>query len=62
MTDADFAWLTGATWAVLLAAYGVRVARFGSFSSARVLRHPRRTDRAGDPARFGAGRAATLLP
>ena len=36
MTDADFSWLTVAVWMVLLAAYGLRVARFGSFLSSRV--------------------------
>jgi CDP-diacylglycerol--glycerol-3-phosphate 3-phosphatidyltransferase len=36
MTDAGFAWLTGGVWVVLLGAYGVRVARFGSFLSSRV--------------------------
>jgi phosphatidylinositol phosphate synthase len=36
MTDADFTWLTGGIWVVLLLAYGVRVARFGSFLSSRV--------------------------
>jgi phosphatidylglycerophosphate synthase len=37
MTDAGFTWVTGAVWTVLLVAYGLRVARFGSFQSARVL-------------------------
>ncbi|MDB4959998.1 MAG: CDP-diacylglycerol--glycerol-3-phosphate 3-phosphatidyltransferase [Myxococcales bacterium] len=36
MTDAAFSWITMALWVVLLAAYAIRVARFGSFRSVRV--------------------------
>ena len=37
MTDADFTWLTGALWALLIVAYAIRVNRFGAFRSERVL-------------------------
>jgi CDP-diacylglycerol--glycerol-3-phosphate 3-phosphatidyltransferase len=37
MTDSDFTWLTGAVWVVLIAAYAIRVSRYGSFRSERVL-------------------------
>jgi phosphatidylglycerophosphate synthase len=37
MTDADFSWLTAAVWVVLIAAYAIRVSRYGAFRSERVL-------------------------
>jgi CDP-diacylglycerol---glycerol-3-phosphate 3-phosphatidyltransferase len=37
MTDAGFTWLTASIWAVLIAAYAVRVLRFGAFRSERVV-------------------------
>jgi len=37
MTDAGFSWLTVAMWIVLIAAYAIRVSRFGAFQSDRVL-------------------------
>jgi phosphatidylglycerophosphate synthase len=37
MSDADFTWLTGALWALLIVAYAIRVTRFGAFRSERVL-------------------------
>ncbi len=36
MTDADFSYLTGAVWVVLIVAYAIRVSRFGKFRSERV--------------------------
>ncbi|HEX7842331.1 MAG TPA: CDP-alcohol phosphatidyltransferase family protein [Kofleriaceae bacterium] len=36
MTDVDFSWLTGAVWIVLIAAYAIRVSRYGAFHSERV--------------------------
>lgn len=36
MTDVDFSWLTGAVWIVLIAAYAIRVSRYGKFRSERV--------------------------
>jgi CDP-diacylglycerol--glycerol-3-phosphate 3-phosphatidyltransferase len=36
MNDVDFAWLTGAVWVVLIAAYAIRVSRYGAFRSERV--------------------------
>lgn len=36
MTDVDFSWLTTAVWAALIAAYAIRVSRFGAFHSERV--------------------------
>jgi CDP-diacylglycerol--glycerol-3-phosphate 3-phosphatidyltransferase len=34
--DVDFTWITGALWLILFAAYGLRVARLGSYRSERV--------------------------
>jgi CDP-diacylglycerol--glycerol-3-phosphate 3-phosphatidyltransferase len=36
MTDAEFSYLTGAVWVVLIVAYAIRVSRFGKFRSERV--------------------------
>lgn len=36
MTDADFTYITGAVWVVLIVAYAIRVSRFGKFRSERV--------------------------
>ncbi|HEX3762973.1 MAG TPA: CDP-alcohol phosphatidyltransferase family protein [Kofleriaceae bacterium] len=36
MNDADFSYLTGAVWVVLIVAYAIRVSRFGKFRSERV--------------------------
>ena len=36
MSDVDFAWLTAAVWVLLIAAYAIRVSRYGAFRSERV--------------------------
>ena len=36
MTDVGFSWLTCAVWVVLIAAYAIRVSRYGAFQSERV--------------------------